>query len=323
MASYFGQLIQTVNARRGRRVFIVPTRFGFVYAGFLVLILLGAINYNNSLGHILCFLLASMGWVAMHHSYRNLSKIELMTAYANPVFAGQSIHFNMIIENRCRHRSYQIELSSKQVNSPSWNPFKRLGGFNHSYMIATLPADETSTIHYHIPSPHRGYQALGQVRIASQFPLGLFNTWSYFSTDVHALVYPSAQGSLALPDSVDSGDQISSQIHKGNDDFSGLNNYRAGDPLRAIAWKALARDDVLRIKQFTGYQGGQLMLTWADTAQLIDQEARLSQLCLWVLQAEEQGIHYGLSLPNTVINFAYGDTHRHRCLTALALFDNE
>jgi len=322
MTEYFSQLYQRFNTLRGRRVFIVPTRFGFVYGGFLILILLGAINYSNSLGHILCFLLASMGWVAMHHSYLNLAKIEFITGYANPVFAGQIINYNLVFENKSHRPSYQIELTTKQTQASSWNPFKRLTGFMHSYIVAQLHAGETISIRYPITSQHRGYFTLGELRVASQFPLGLYNTWSYFSCNAQCLVYPNPLGDLPLPKTSDTGQQTHVQHQTGNDDFSGLNNYRAGDPLRAIAWKALARDDVLRIKQFTGYQGGQLMLSWDDVAQLTDTEMRLSQLCNWVLQAEQAGINYGLSLPNVFINYGCGDHHRHHCLKALALYDN-
>jgi hypothetical protein len=55
------QLYRRFNTLGGRRVFILPTPFGVLYGGFLLLILLAAINYSNSLGHILCFLLASTG----------------------------------------------------------------------------------------------------------------------------------------------------------------------------------------------------------------------------------------------------------------------
>jgi len=40
-----------------------------------------------------------------------------------------------------------------------------------------------------------------------------------------------------------------------------------------------------------------------------------------VLQAESSGMSYGLSLPNNIINFGHGEAHRHRCLTALALYE--
>jgi uncharacterized protein (DUF58 family) len=323
MTLYFSQLFQKFNTLRGRRIFIVPTRFGFVYAGFLILILLGAINYSNSLGHLLCFLLASMGWVVMHHSYRNVAKVELIDANADPVFADQAINFKLIIENRSHNTSYQVLLANKQSISTSWNLFKRWGGFTDSFTIARLNSIEKTAVNYRISSLRRGYQVLGQLRVASQFPVGLYNTWSYFNSDAKALVYPMPQGELPLPKSSDPGGERTDLNQKGDDDFSGLNNYRLGDPLHAIAWKALARDDVLRIKQFSGYQGGQLMLSWQDVIQLSNTEARLSQLCKWVLQADEAGLNYGLNLPNTSIDYGYGNRHRHTCLSALALYENE
>lgn len=323
MTLYFSQLFQKFNTLRGRRVFIVPTRFGFVYAGFLILILLGAVNYSNSLGHLLCFLLASMGWVAMHHSYRNVAKVEFINAYADPVFVGQAINFNLVVENRSHSTSYQVLLASKPLKSQSWNLFKRWGGFANSFTIARLNSIEKTAVNYRIPSVRRGYQVLGQLRVESQFPVGLYNTWSYFNSDAKALVYPIPQGELPLPKSSNTGGERTDLNQKGDDDFSGLNNYRAGDPLHAIAWKALARDDVLRIKTFTGNQGGQLMLCWQDVIQLSNTEARLSQLCEWILQADEAGLNYGLKLPNTSIDYGYGSHHRHTCLSALALYENE
>ena len=48
-----------------RRIFILPTRGGVLYASVLAVMLIGAINYNLSLGHALVFLLAGLGLVAM------------------------------------------------------------------------------------------------------------------------------------------------------------------------------------------------------------------------------------------------------------------
>ena len=45
----------------------------------------------------------------------------------------------------------------------------------------------------------------------------------------------------------------------------------------------MARDDVLRTKQFSGAHNGQRCLTWNDTAGVGDTEQRLSQLCQWLL----------------------------------------
>ena len=109
-------------------------------------------------------------------------------------------------------------------------------------------------------------------------------------------------------------------VHHGHDDFAGFRPYHAGDPIRAIAWKNLARADVLLVKRFTSGAAERIVLAWAHSAALADPEARLSQLTAWILEAERLGLHYGLDLPGTQIPPATGAAHRHLCLKALALF---
>lgn len=321
MAQALSQLYQRFNQLRGRRIFIIPTRFGLLYVAFLILILLGAINYSNSLGHVLAFLLGSLGLVTMLHTYRNLAKIELIQATANPVFCGQAIIFSVVFDNQAHLDSYHIEISNRQYTPRSWNPFSSLMGYQHPQQLAQIKPQQTTRFSYSLPSQTRGKYALGKIRIASQFPLGLYLTWSYFPNNYMTLVYPKPEGTLPLPDATAQGQKLNSQQRQGTDDFAGFNRYRTGDPIHAIAWKAMARDDVLRTKQFSDLQGGKLMLNWQDVSQIKDVEARLSQLCKWVLQAESSGMSYGLSLPNNIINFGHGEAHRHRCLTALALYE--
>ncbi|MDB2705786.1 DUF58 domain-containing protein [Pseudomonadota bacterium] len=315
------QIYQRFNQLRGRRIFITPTRFGFVYVGFLILILVGAVNYSNSMGHLLCFLLASMGIIAMLHTYRNLAKIHFKHAHAEPVFCGQIIDFTLVFDNPTHQNSYQIEIASKQKKSPSWNPFKHLAGYNYNQIISTLNKQQLTHITHSFTSQHRGKQALGHIRVASLFPVGLFNTWTYFDSLCTTLVYPTPSGSLPLPNAIEYGQQFKLSQQNGVDDFSGFNNYRSGDPIHAIAWKAMARDDILRTKRFSSPQGGHLMLSWQDVTQINDIEGRLSQLCLWVLQAEAAGMTYALTLPHIKLSHGSGIQHHHRCLTALALYE--
>ena len=109
-------------------------------------------------------------------------------------------------------------------------------------------------------------------------------------------------------------------MHQGDDDFAGFRSYQPGDPIHAIAWKNLARADVLLVKRFTSGASERLILTWQHSARLTDPEARLSQLAAWILEAQRLGLHYGLDLPGTHIPPATGAHHRHECLKALALF---
>jgi len=81
-----------------RRIFILPTRHGYVFALVLVVLLLASINYSLSLGFVLTFLLASMVGVAMLHTWRNLAHLKLRPGRCDPVFAGETAYFGVTIE---------------------------------------------------------------------------------------------------------------------------------------------------------------------------------------------------------------------------------
>ena len=81
-----------------RRIFILPTRQGYVFAVTVLVLLVASINYTLSLGFVLTFLLASMGGVAMLHTWRNLAHLKLRPGRCDPVFAGETAHFGITVE---------------------------------------------------------------------------------------------------------------------------------------------------------------------------------------------------------------------------------
>jgi uncharacterized protein (DUF58 family) len=103
------------------------------------------------------------------------------------------------------------------------------------------------------------------------------------------------------------------------DDFAGVRAYVPGESQRHIDWKAVARGQALMTKQFTAEADGLLYLDFAEV-RLSDLEDRLSQLALWVIEAERARHPYGLRLPTAEIPPSLGESHFHRCLRALALF---
>jgi uncharacterized protein (DUF58 family) len=105
----------------------------------------------------------------------------------------------------------------------------------------------------------------------------------------------------------------------GNEDFSGLRAYHAGDSPRRIAWKADAQNRGLLSKVFSGEAPNELWLEWDALPQALATEARIARLTRWVLEADAAGVPYGLRLPSQVIEPAAGAGHRTQCLEALAL----
>jgi uncharacterized protein (DUF58 family) len=293
-----------------RRIFILPTRSGLLYATVLALMLTGAINYNLSLGYALVFLLAGLGLVAMVHTSRNLAGLRLMPGRARPVFAGECAQFLLVVENDARHQRRALEFSfAAPADRTLENP------------RIDLPPGALTPLSIPCLASSRGRLDPGRITLASDFPLGLFRAWSYPQPRLSCLVYPKPM-STPLPPPAASWHSGQRFGQHGQDDFSALRLHQANDSPRHIAWKAVARDidgRPLLVKQFSGGAAEELSLDWSLTPQENDPECRLSILCGWILAAEQQHIRYGLRLPGLHIEPSLGTPHRDACLEALAL----
>ena len=157
-----------------RRVYILPTKQGLVFALLLFAMLLGSINYNNNLGYILTFLLASLTVVTIFMTYRNMLFLRIGPATSTPVFAGKHSTIPVQIDNQQYSSRFAIE-----YHLPKATP-----------VICDIPANADSTIQLPVTFAHRGIQALPRFVIETTFPLGLFRAWSHVELQQSVLVYP-------------------------------------------------------------------------------------------------------------------------------------
>lgn len=301
-----------------KRVFIFPTRHGLMLGAMMLVVLLGSINYDNALGYLLTFLLFGLFLIAMLHTYRNLAGLSYLGAEAKPVFAGASARFELAFDNRGQWPRYALELAPWPRRGQRWRRRRRASAVSR---IELLPAIDVAPAAISLPAPRRGWLPLQRFRITSTFPLGILRAWAYFEDDTNCLVYPQPQGHHPLPARGASSEGIRAGTSQGDDDFAGFRPYRPGDPVRAIAWKSLARQETILVKRFTSGAARRVWLRWADCAALAGTEARLSQLTQWVIEAERLGLQYGLDLPPQRVEPASGSAHRHQCLRVLALHD--
>jgi uncharacterized protein (DUF58 family) len=286
-----------------RRVYILPTRHGLTFGVALILMLIGAINYNLSLGYVLTFLLAGVGIVSILHTFRNLAHLYVSGGRASSVFAGELAHFQIVLENRSRFARHSLDLSCEGSTARCDVP-------PHRHCDADLS----------IRTSRRGWLSLPRVTIDTRFPLGLMRAWSYVQPDMRALVYPRPDSApLPVPEAdAETGDAVSAGV--GTDDFAGLRPYQASDSPRHVAWKASARSETLLTKVFAGLASSELWFEWERMPPGMDVEARLSRLARWVMLAEERGLRYGLRLPGIAVALGEGFPHRERCLRELALY---
>jgi uncharacterized protein (DUF58 family) len=287
-----------------RRLYILPTRSGLIFALLLLGLLVGAINYGVSLVYLFTFWFAGLGVVGMLHTQRNLAGLVLRPAATAPVFVGESACFKLRAEN------------------PSCLLRQRIG-LRHALAQGEpgdLAAGGETLLELHLPQPERGWKTPGRFAIHSEFPLGLFRCWSVLELDWGVLVYPRpAPDALPLPPPEAADDEGADARGEGLE-FAGLRGYQPGDTTRRIAWKASARGgEKLLTKQFAGNAGQQIWLSWWRTPER-DVEGRLSRLTRWVLDVHAAGLAYGLKLPGRSLPPQAGEAHLRQCLEALARY---
>ena len=296
-----------------QRVYILPTRQGLIFSVLLITMLLGAVNYNNSMAYLLTFLLGSLMLVGILHTYRNLAGLVISGESARSVFAGDVAYFAIIMDNHTGPKRTGVDLVL--------HPHGKSPDASTAQTVTTdILQNKRQQVLLPVLTQNRGLLQLERVRISTRFPLGLFQAWSYLHLDCHCLVYPRPAGNLPLPTPASAEQQGQAGIKTGADDFIGFRHYHPGDSTRNIAWKALAREQPLLVKRFSGDSGHNLNLAWTAVEQIRDTEDRLSQLCAWVIEAEYLCVDYGLEIPAVLIKPGAGDQHKYRCLEALAKY---
>ena len=244
------------------QVYIFPTRFGLLFLAVLLAMLAGSVNYNNNLGFLLTFLLGSMAFAALFHTYRVLYGLTFVSVGAKPVFAGADAVFDLGLDPGKVAR-LGLALTFKKGKT----------------IFLDLASKTQARARLPVPAPSRGVLRPGRLTVLSQYPLGLFRAWYHLDLDVFCLVYPKplsaeAAGVRGAGPGADDGPSDAG----GADDFDGVFTYRPGDPPGRIFWKAYSRGQGLFSKKFMRPAGAALVLD-LDKMPGKDMEARLSRLC--------------------------------------------
>ncbi|MCB1552205.1 MAG: DUF58 domain-containing protein [Xanthomonadales bacterium] len=286
------------------RIYVLPTLHGVAFGSLLVVLGVGALNYDNNPALILGLMLASTAHTGLLMGFLGLRGLRLRDVDAQPVHAGEVLtmrfHFDAV-ESRRR----------------AGLCLRRDGAVRHF----DLPAEAGRMVEVPVPTRERGWLRAGRVSLSMRRPFGMFVVWSWLHPDRRVIVYPRPERSA--PPLPLRGDVGAPRRTRGPDEsFHGLRDYRSGDALRTIAWKRSAQSGQLQVKEFETPRGQEVVLRWAELDGLAV-EPRISRLTSWLLEAEHRGMRSTLVMPDAVLGPARGDAHLHACLSRLALHGRE
>ena len=305
-----------------RNVFIMPTRFGFTYLFFDLLLFLLGTNYQNNIILLLSYLLASLFITVMMHSFYNFSQLSFSSKAKQSCFATQIVNFPITITGHKVHYDINFQFAQSQ----------------HSIKEIKLEQCGTEPLEVLLPwyAKHRGVYVLGRVKVFSEYSLGLFITWSLLDFSHQAIVYPEpkrlsdSQKLLIGLNESDISDGVYFRSVSGSDDFSELKDYVLGESKARIAWKQLARGQGKLSKNYQAQQGSLLWLKLSNMPSS-NIEVKLKVLCFLILEYSKCMENFGLvlDLPSNSnqhvtikIEPNSGVQHKENCLIALANVNN-
>jgi len=283
-----------------RNIYIFPTSAGFSFLGLLVLMLVTAINYQNSLVYLLTFFLGSIFFISIWMCFLNLSGLEVSTVDVARNFEGDDSIYLLCF------------------NSPDHIPIGLMAGVSKQNMGHVL--FNTEGLHKHslrVDHENRGVHRLERLRLESRFPFGFIIAWTWLKLDAELIVYPKPIFGTKNP--VGSLDAVNVNAQLKSDQVEDLKAYQSGDPSSRIIWKKYAAKDELVVRDVEHAVYNSDWVSWSDydTNNL---EAKLSYLCDEVCRLSHHQQRFGFNIPGARFEPETGAQHRQKCLDALALY---
>jgi uncharacterized protein (DUF58 family) len=291
---------------------IRPTRHALWFFAILVMMLLASITYQSNAAWLMVFLVFTTGCVSAFHGWRNVLPATLSAPPSLLLQAGDRARLLVTVSNPAKEDVMTLVLEVPDA-----------GTNRHRLLVPHVPAGSSTRTELLLPPLSRGVHRLDTLRLSTQYPLGLFELARPAPLSVELVVHPLPAGAQHLPlaPSAELGEKSRAGGREHDldpEDFRSLRPWRPGESPRHIDWKAVARGTgPLLIKEWSGNRAGSVhWLTWESTSGGV--EARLSQLTRWVLDAQQQGLTYGLRLPGGELPPGNDAGHHQACLRLLA-----
>lgn len=219
--------------------FLRLTRAGRFFAFVTFLLVFNGATTLEIQAYIPALYAAALWAVAEGTVYFSRPKFRLRTRHADRIGAGETLQIEAEVKNEGRATGYDWNFLPTKLPlilsavSPQGTP------------IGTMTPGEMRRVRLGINFPKRGEFILKGYRVETDFPFGLMNSYTPQWEDARILVYPSYVKLRRIDVPVGQRHQpggVALASHLGDSmELLGNREYREGDRLRDIDWRATAR----------------------------------------------------------------------------------
>lgn len=273
------------------KIYIIPTKIGFIYVGIMFTIFLIGLSYGNNLTLTVAFILFTYFIIQMLVTHKNLGLIETksLTIYDN--HADKDIQFQIDLNSPIPHDNYSLTLREFECKLVL-NDFSLQG---HGLLARNMYEGE-------------------KIKISNTGQSGLFYAWKYYLNPYKFFVYPK----IIVITNKQKYETTEAEFSFLENEFLYHSSYVQGQRSSRIDWKVFARSDQLHIKKYSGDINKNVKLDYSNLTG--SAEERLSKLAYLLHQTSNMGLSWSLILPNKIINNCNGFLDYKKSIEALAEF---
>lgn len=274
MMTFLHTFIQ-INKRIKRHA----TRYSIVLVILLFGLFLEAYMHDFNLVYITLFFVFSLGFSAGPIGLLNLGHLEAHYIRSGRIFANQMGNIAIEVHNTSATTSWSVTLHH-QDQSVALEQIK--GGTSKILHLPLLPLKRGTFI-------HQGSY------LQSKYPLSTARLVMKIKESYQGIAYPEPKG-----DSLRSFLQQHEAYYGEEKEFDGLRAYDGSQRISSIHWASVAKGD-MAVKVFSK-ESLTPKLVFNFYAAAKNDEARLSQLCLWALECEKQNLPFMMQMPKKLLS---------------------
>jgi uncharacterized protein (DUF58 family) len=285
------------------------TREGRRFLLATVLLTFAAFNTGNNLIYLILAMMFSIVAISAAALIINMKGLSLAVSVRGPVFAGQAADLEISAENRKRFLSSY----SLRVMLPE--------GMKGEGRVAQVAALSTTKAECRVFFEKRGIYRWGDFFLESSFPFIFLTRRIRVHVEGAVMVYPEIIDVEGTQTHSGEG-QSSYSIRPGRgEDLLAIRDFRAGDDVKLISWKASAKAQGIMVRELAEEQPRAVNIILDDIGPFDSRafERAVSYAASLAMRLIEEDFFVGLATATKTLPYGNGPEQLYRILDVLAV----